>query len=372
MEKLNLNFFYQLGAQLNPITNFIPTENNRIDIWLASGRAESFLIALMTNKSFAPLTVCRPAGTQLLNAISGVKKWMNETPPEKWKEKQWAADQTFKMVVDKAKEFETILGAELQTLGTYVVSQKGIYSIAGLVNFTEYMLPDSIRLKMGQDVINEIRQSGMCLAFDVPTASAFHILRATEIILHEYYISVCKPEKNNRLDNWGAYIAALAKSTDPNVKETVAILQQIKNNDRNLIMHPERTLTPDDAFILFEVTKGAIMAMSVKLVNPIEISPKLDAKNVDINPTFTWPTVAGSDIAYELVVAEELGNPDKFAIIDYSATTITNFLISPQSLKYSTKYWWRVRTVNKQVVNNNWTTSFFTTKAQPPTTETTL
>jgi hypothetical protein len=53
--------------------------------------------------------------------------------------------------------------------------------------------------------------------------------------------------------------------SDPTVKETVAILQQIKDNDRNLIMHPERVLSSDDAFTLFEIAKGAIMAMAKKL-----------------------------------------------------------------------------------------------------------
>ncbi len=78
-------------------------------------------------------------------------------------------------------------------------------------------------------------------------------------------MSVCKPTDPKSLDNWGAYIAELKKSEDADVKETVAMLQQIKDNDRNLIMHPERVLSPDDAFTLFEIAKGAMMAMSRNL-----------------------------------------------------------------------------------------------------------
>jgi hypothetical protein len=203
MEKLNLPFFYQLGAQLGPLTKSILTENNRLEIGFAANLAEGYVSALMTAKSFASLNVCRPAGYQLLSAIADVKKWLNETPPDNRKDIDISIDMKFWTLVNKAKEFETILLAELQTLGTYLVTIKGIYSIAGLVNNAEYMLPDSIRLKVRQNVVDELRQSGMCLAFDVPTASAFHILRATEIILHEYYICVCKPLKKKTTQKLG-------------------------------------------------------------------------------------------------------------------------------------------------------------------------
>jgi hypothetical protein len=41
--------------------------------------------------------------------------------------------------------------------------------------------------------------------------------------------------------------------------------QQIKDNERNLIMHPERVLSADDAFRLFEIAKTAIITMSTFL-----------------------------------------------------------------------------------------------------------
>jgi hypothetical protein len=63
------------------------------------------------------------------------------------------------------------------------------------------------------------------------------------------------------LENWGAYLAESKKSTDPDVKKAVTLIQQIKDDDRNLIMHPKRVLSPDEAFSLFEITKIAIIVM---------------------------------------------------------------------------------------------------------------
>jgi hypothetical protein len=364
MEKLNLPFFYQLGAQLSPLTEFIPDDNNRAAIYLAAYLAKGPIAELMTSKSFATLTVCRAAGGQFLNAIVDVQKWISETPIDKFRAKDTEADTKFEILINKAKEFETILLAELQTLGTYHVTQKGIYSTAGLVDNTENMLPDSIRLKVEQNVVDELRQSGRCLAFDVPTASGFHILRATEIVLHEYYLDVRKPENKERLENWGAYIASLQKSNDPNVKETVALLQQIKDNDRNLIMHPERILSSDDAFILFEIAKSAIMAMSVKLASPINIIPTYGATSMDVNPTFNWSAVTGT-ISYEFEIAEELGQTDKFNLKDEVGISNVNTFKLVDTLKYNTKYWWRVRAVKHDGAKSDWITSFFTTKTQP-------
>ena len=97
--------------------------------------------------------------------------------------------------------------------------------------------------------------------------------------------------------------------------------------------------------------------------------PKQGATNVPVDTTFTWPvpdgTPAGS--TYEFVIAEELGNVDKFAIIDYSATCPTNATALRETLKYDTIYWWRVRTVTG-TSKSAWTVSFFTTAKEPVTT----
>lgn len=132
---------------------------------------------------------------------------------------------------------------------------------------TENVLPESIKNKMSPNIIEEIRHSGRCLVFDNSTASGFHILRATELVMHEYYLAVRKPKPKptGRLANWGAYLVELRKSTNLEVQKVVSLLQQIKDDDRNLIMHPERVLSPDEAFSLFEIAKSAIIAMGDRL-----------------------------------------------------------------------------------------------------------
>jgi len=97
--------------------------------------------------------------------------------------------------------------------------------------------------------------------------------------------------------------------------------------------------------------------------------PANGATGIDVNTTFTWPAVSGSNVTYEFVIAEETGQTDKFAIIDYSATTPTNATPLRETLKYNTQYWWRVRATNGSTTSA-WSTYFFTTAAAPATTTT--
>lgn len=274
MERINLPLFYQLGSQLHPLVEFTAEPTNRRGILQVSIRLRASLHRLLA--SFPALTVCRASGMALIDAIDATTKWLETATAETWQEPDKSVDFKFQQVIDTAKEFEVILSAELQTLATYHPEQKGIYSTPQLIEEAENILPSAVLEKMGSNVVEEIQQSGRCLAFDNSTASGFHILRATEAVLHQYYISVCKPKSKTKLDNWGAYIGALHKLSGnttvkqdvrDDVSKVIALLQQIKDQDRNLIMHPEIVLTPDEAFTLFEIGKGAIIAMADKLQN---------------------------------------------------------------------------------------------------------
>lgn len=263
VKKISLPFFYQLGAKLNPLTEFTSEVNNRRQIWLASFPVHSYVYTLL--ETFKTLTVCRAAGIALIDDILKMQNWVREAPSDKREEEAPSVDFLFQNVITAAKNFEIVLTAELQTLATYHCEQHGIYETTDLIEQAERVLPKHALKKIKQDVIEEIRQSGRCLAFDIATASAFHIIRATELVIHKYYLHVCKPKSQKKLDSWGAYIAKLEQSQAPEVKEVVAMLQQIKDRHRNLIMHPEMVLSPDEAFTLFEIVQGSIIAMADKL-----------------------------------------------------------------------------------------------------------
>ena len=266
MRSINLPWFYSLGTQLNPIIKLSGfDESKRIEIFTASWFLKPKVEFLLS--SFPELAVCRATGTNLIKAIDAVVEWVARTKgsAEEINTPDSSANTIFYDVVEAARKFEVVLSEELQMLSIYCVTKKGIYNIADLIDRAEIALPPSFLKKMDAETINEIRQSGRCLAFDNFTASGFHILRATERVMHQYYLVICNPTKRNRLKSWALYIKELIKDTSDDNQKVVALLQQIKDNDRNLIMHPEIVLSNDESFRLFVLCKSIIMAMADRL-----------------------------------------------------------------------------------------------------------
>jgi hypothetical protein len=109
------------------------------------------------------------------------------------------------------------------------------------------------------------------------------MMRALEAVLHQYYLSVCKPKSPKKLESWAAYLLALKKVAggglddedgdatgsdppegDPQVRRAITFLYQVKDT-RNDIMHPELVLSADEAFGLLDVAKAAIIVMADRL-----------------------------------------------------------------------------------------------------------
>jgi hypothetical protein len=275
MKKVNLWFFYVLGAQLHSLVNarvdYLDSYEKEDIIDLA--KEAEVVVKIMVEKQ-PTLRSSHDVGKRLLQSIEQLREWRKTATGEDWNDKNRAANPLFTEVVAGAKKLQEALENELPYMPVYHPSQKLIYSTPDLIEQAEAVLPESTLRKISEDVKTEIRESGKCLVFDVPTAAGFHILRATEIVLHQYYLVVCSPKKKDRLRDWGKYVSAFRELTeDTNTEENVrkhvkkveALLDQIREQDRNLIMHPRTVLTTDDALVLFDTAKSVIMKMAERL-----------------------------------------------------------------------------------------------------------
>lgn len=269
MYKLNLNMFYQLGSCLNTIAELSTTKIDEVKIIRQGERIKISLERLLS--ALPELELCQSKATDLISNIDDFLEWI-VSPRDKYDSQfTYQSEKRCKQIIVKAKELETVLLADLQRLEAFHITRKMGCEPITLTNHFEETLSDTAQNKIGQDIIEEIRRSGRCLAFDCYTASAFHILRATELVLHQYYLVVRRPEKQMPLDNWGAYIGKLYGIEEHEVKKVVALLQEIKYIDRNQIMHPELVLTQDQAIGVINSAKSAIEAMTQRL-------PEIDGK----------------------------------------------------------------------------------------------
>ena len=154
--------------------------------------------------------------------------------------------------------FATSFQDELDRIPMFTVTPKGNLDIRRLAAKFSDGLPKSTTELLDDFVINDINHSGRCLAFELPTSSGFHILRAVETCAKAYVYSATGklPPISNR--NWGEYIEQLKKAgAHDDVIEVLRILKA----KRNPLMHPYDNLTVDEAVTLLCLSQAGIDAI---------------------------------------------------------------------------------------------------------------
>jgi hypothetical protein len=262
MQRVNEFEFYDLGTKIHPIGE--KEEVLLREVWFEWYQARESLDTIL---SLRPLSVSVAAARKLSEAITAFipEKWddlVKAIPPLKEGEeetpvKSW---QTFGLRT-AAKEFETVLAAECQVLDTYFVSKKGVYSTADLIDHAHYHIPEPTRSELPDLTKGDFDQAGKCMAFDLATAAAFHLLRGTEAVVRQYYELVVPGMKRApaKMRNWGVYIKLLK---DHGAEEKItSLLTHLKDAYRNPVFHPEENYTDERVQVLFGVCISAIVLM---------------------------------------------------------------------------------------------------------------
>jgi hypothetical protein len=181
MRRLNDYMFYELGTKLEPIS-FLRSETKYGSVWFQLDDARDALQSFLKN---LPLEICRTSALKLIAAITEV---VPEDFSEASKKSSDAVISYHDFYIRSAKdEFQTVLSAELSSLDTYYLTQQGIYKTSDLVDKAEMAFGDGTRKVIGDDAKKDFRQGGRCLAFELPTASGFHTIRAVEAVLRKYH-----------------------------------------------------------------------------------------------------------------------------------------------------------------------------------------
>src|SRR6267142_645621 len=176
MKKLNTHAVYQFALRINPLTGLEYKDGMVLkDVFFPLVRAELVLRSqLDLQTGFFSASLKRSAGALMrslyevgLNSEESIDSDLSK-PVHPYQ---------LNSVVQRAKEFETVLANELPGLATYVVSQKGIYSTDELISHAEMHVPEKCRGVLSKKASDDIQQAGKCLAFEVATASAFHMWR---------------------------------------------------------------------------------------------------------------------------------------------------------------------------------------------------
>jgi hypothetical protein len=232
--------------------------------------AEQTLMEMHQGTLYAPyLRSSTPFAADLLNKI---QKITNDDDFERTIDGMnlWSIKRSF-------EEYKTALLAELGSLNSYFITQKGSHDTFSLLMHGETLFPADLVIKVPEARF-DAREAAKCLAFEVPTACAFHVFRATESVLRRYYSHVTGGSAPPKVRSIGVYLNAMKQANcgDPKV---LAALKQMTDLHRNPLIHPEAVLTIDEALAIVGIAASAMTTMLTELSTP---PPTVSSVNTDI------------------------------------------------------------------------------------------
>ena len=241
------NEFFLVAVYLHPVLE-LPNESNRILLFQRLVGARCAL-ATFTNElidNHLPATKTRAA--RLIQDIDRVTLHS---------ERDAAGMPNLQSIQSGIRKFEMMLDEEVSSAPIFCLEAAGNLSTERLLGGASKGFDPTVAAILPTFAISEIDESGRCLAFERPTASAFHILRAVELSIKNYLKAVpnfCMPPLNRQ--NWGEFIKLLKDNGAS--KQVVDTLENIKSNYRNPLMHPEDVLDLREAVSLFSLCQGVI------------------------------------------------------------------------------------------------------------------
>lgn len=162
------------------------------------------------------------------------------------------------------RELRQTLHAEIEGFDAYIVTPKRI-ATEHLINDISGLFAKDVYAKLPQVAAYDIAEAGKCVAFERPTAAAFHILRAAEDVLRSFYEKVVKQKRiTSRM--WGPIVIDLRKRTA--MKNEAALLNNLDNiraSFRNPTQHPEKIYSMDEVQDLIFLCVDVINRMAAFL-----------------------------------------------------------------------------------------------------------
>jgi len=164
-------------------------------------------------------------------------------------------------ITDAVNEVRQTLVAETAEKKAFVTEPKR-WDVDRLLSDPGSMFGAGVYVALDAFAAYDFKEACLCIAFERPTAAAFHIMRGTEATLRVFY---CHTVKQNRLPKekqmWGPMVQKLRERSKPPPKHLLDNLDIIRHNYRNPTQHPDEIYSVDDAQDLLGIAIPTINKM---------------------------------------------------------------------------------------------------------------
>lgn len=158
-----------------------------------------------------------------------------------------------------AKNLEHTLVAEASERVVFVVTEKRI-DIERLIHRPQTLLSANVWRSMPRVSAYDFVAACKAIAYELPTAGAFHLLRCLEGIIRHYYM--CSVKRDRLLPNdrmWGPMIKQLRERKRGKPPDALLdVLDRIRVNFRNPTSHPDKLYDSDEVQDLFGLCVDAL------------------------------------------------------------------------------------------------------------------
>jgi hypothetical protein len=259
MDKVNQYAFYEFGDVLGQVRVMQEGADIADLVWYAM-QAETAIEKFLKESAHVPLRLSKLSAQKLLEKF----RKLSDMTVEKIDWNRKVHKDELSDIHRMLDEFEAVFSNEAQGLDVFSIRQKQAYSMTTLIEHGEEVLPKPIRDLVSDFAKNEIREATKCIAFDLPTAAGFHMLRGLESALRDYYdiLSNGAPRpttKHGKDVPMGNYVNEVERLGAH--EKVVSVLRQIKTLHRDPHMHPESVFEMDGAVMLLGIVTSAIWAM---------------------------------------------------------------------------------------------------------------
>lgn len=195
--------------------------------------------------------------------LRNLKQFLDRLKQEDAQERA-ITSQEFKTLSEIMNIVEEMVFAEAQTKKIYILTESR-FSLDSLINKPWQMFAKGAFSRFPKLAVYDVSEAFMCIILSRATATAFHILRATEATLRAYYCQVVKRGRKQLM--WGNMVNHL-RTRRKSDESLLNRLDYIRATYRNPTSHPEARYTIEQAQDLIGLCIDVMNAMSKKLPKP--------------------------------------------------------------------------------------------------------